>query len=152
MIVTTLQIIVLLIFINYLVNTFGVLPSISNSTYRLRKNERFYFTLTIWTIAFLNYFQPMEMYGALASGLLFFTGATIVYKNEHGFSREIHYISAVLAIVVTLIGLYVLHGFWLPTILTLILSLPFYIYDKKNIIWWFELVTFSIIFLTYYLI
>jgi len=152
MVATTLQIIVLLIFITYLINKFGVLPSLSNSTYTLRKEDRYYFTFVIWTIALLNYFQPMEMYGALASGMLFFTGATIVYKNDYGYSRVIHYTSAVLAIVFTLIGLYVLHGFWLPTILILILSLPFYIYDKENIIWWSELVTFSIIFLFYYLI
>lgn len=144
------QLFILIGYVLYIVNRFGILPSISESTYRLDQKERYYFTMVLWAVAFLNYFQPMEIYGALASGMLMFTGVTVSFKSTGAHTNVVHYISAVTAIVVSVLGLVILYNFWHIPVLIVVISLL--LGRNDNFIWWFEVVSFLSILGSYMLI
>lgn len=143
MFIALAQLIILLAYLAYLVKRFGVLTSISDSTYFLERKKRHYFTIVLWSIALLNFFQPMEMYGAVAASMLMFTGATIVFKNDDGFSDKVHYTSAVVALVLSVVGLIVMYGmWWMPLSIIAFCGLALLLDKIKNFVWWLEIIVF----------
>lgn len=124
--------------------------SISMSTYIVGKKQRYWFTTILWLVALLNYFQPMGMYGALASAGLFFTGATIAFKDTGAHQNIVHYIGAGTAIIFSFLGLVFLHNFWYIPLLAGVFMIPFI--KSPNWIWWVEIVSIVFVFLTYYFI
>lgn len=149
--ITTLQLIILTVYILYIMYDYGkVLPSISESAYTLGRKRRYLFTGALWLVAMLNYFQPMEMYGALASAGLFFTGVTVSFKSDSAHGNIVHYVGAGTAIIVSFLGLVMLYGLWWVPLIALICTLPFI--KSKNLIWWVEIVSILTIFITYYFI
>ena len=153
MIVTLAQIAVFFGFIAYIVKRFGIITSISDSVYFFKTNERVYFTIALWTIALLNYFQPMDMYGAVASGMLFFTGVTINFKSNAAHGNIVHYLSAGTALLISVLGLMIMHGLWyLPIPIILLCGLAYYLGGFKYFVWWLEIIVFVHIMIGYLII
>lgn len=136
-----ISIVQLLIFTGYtffIYKRYGVLTSISASTYRLEGNERWYFLAFLWSIGSLNFFQGMEGWGFFAAAGLFFSGITIDHDSSGAHTDKVHAVGTIGAIVAAFTGIWVLHGMWIPTAL-LALGIAA-LYKHKNFIWWIEIV------------
>jgi len=134
--ITFLQLTIFTAYVLFIYNRYGVLTSISTSTYRLEGNERWYFMLFLWSIGLLNLFQGMGGYGVFASASFIFTGMTIDFREK--LTKEVHNIATAGTIIFTYIGLWVLYGIWFPSVLLPIAML--FIYKRKDFIWWLEII------------
>lgn len=148
--ITILQLLILTAYILYLVYEFGVLPSISESTYRFSRQERYWFTFALWAVALLNFFQPLGMFGALASAGLFFTGVTVSFKSKAAHTNIVHYVGAATAIICSFVGLVFLHGLWFVPLIALVFMIPALFSENK--IWWVEIIAILFIFVSYFFI
>jgi len=147
--VTIAETMVLTIYILFLVLRFGVLKSISSSTYKLQGNWSYLFTVTLITLAILNMMQGLEIWGFLASVGLMFTGATINFKpNDHSYEDEIHAVSAVTIIACSMLGIGFVWGYWIVPGLFGLSALT--VIESKNRIWWIEIMAFGFIMATYF--
>ena len=150
--ITTLQILITLAYVLFVVHRYGVLTSISASTYEFTGRERWYFLVWLWSVALLNVLQPMDLFGFWATAGIAFTGITIDHAEDVAHADKIHYISVVFAIIMTFVGFMVLYGMYLPTILLAVGSGAIYMITKRYFIWWFEVWAFALVFGTYYFI
>ena len=136
--ITFLQLTIFTVYVLFIYDRYGVLPSISTSTYRLEGQQRWYFLVFLWSIGLLNLGQGMEIYGFLATISFIFTGITIDFRRR--MAKQIHGIGAAGTIIFTYVGLWVLHGIWFPSVLLPIAMLILYIYRRKDFVWWLEIV------------
>ena len=146
--ITLAQITVLSAYLIIITKRFGVLESISHSTYQWLGNERYYFMLMCWALAGLNLAQGMEGWGVLTAGALGFTGITVNWMESKSPAFYIHSIGAFTAIISAFTGLIVLHGIWLPFFLFMIVSVAIYKL-LNNRIWWIEVSAFILILIGY---
>jgi|AntRauTorckE6833_2_1112554.scaffolds.fasta_scaffold00137_57 hypothetical protein len=149
---TILQLVVFIAYIWYIVKRFGVLESISDSTYNLEGSSRAWFLGFLGSIGILNLAQPMGMFGAIAMALLWFTGTTISHKSPNGYTRIIHIISAVGAISISFVGLFILHGLWIPSAIVVAIAPVIYLKDRSRFVWWVECVAFIALITTYFIL
>ena len=122
---------------------FGVLGSVSASTYYFEGQHRWWFLAGTWLPAFAMLMQGMGVFGFLSAAGLLFTGLTINHRINIAQSRIIHYIGAILAILAALVGLVVLYGYWLPLIVWIIVTVILH-RVTINWIWWTEI--FAVVF------
>lgn len=145
MIITTAQLLVIVAYVGYIYKKYGVLTSISASSYRVG----YWFYLWLLVLGGLNLAQGMEGWGFATTAGLAFSGITIDHESSGAHQDKVHYTGTVLAIVSAFVGLIVLHGMWLPTVLFLIgVGL---LYKRKNFIWEIEIVAFTLIIASYYI-
>lgn len=133
--------VVFLTYIAYIVGKFGVLPSISDSWYKLGRKEQVLFTLFMWGISIPIIFQGGWLF-FLAGSAGCFVGVATEFKMKYYYTKLFHFLGAVLLIVLTLVGIG-LQGYWLPLIGCLISVVVIAIFKKKNRIWWIEMVSFA---------
>lgn len=139
------------VFFGYLLivhNRFGIQESISKSAYAWesqKRDRKYYFMAMCWALAILNLFQDMGTWGFLTSASLFFTGITTDFLENRAHSLYLHYVGAIGAISCSLIGLWALHGIWIPAIVFVIASVITYRFSGKNYIWWIEVEAFILI-------
>jgi hypothetical protein len=136
--ITLLQLIIFAGYVWFIYRRYGVLTSISASSYALPQNEQWKFAAFLAAIGLLNVFQEMEMYGALTMAGLWFTGITLRHASSRSYTNIVHTVGTIGAIVATFIGLFVLHGMWLPSAIVLVAVARFY--KHKNFIWWIEII------------
>ena len=128
-------------------NNWKVLHSISDSYYMLKKKERgeeILFTLFTFFLGIGLILQYPYSFLFFPAGMgLFWVGTQTQFRSEVSIKGTIHYIGAVLAIVLSLIGLG-LNGVWFPLLLMGILSPIIYMIreDEKDWIWWIEILAF----------
>lgn len=128
-------------------NNWKVLHSISDSYYMLKRKEQheeILFTLFTFFLGIGLILQYIHSPLFFPAGMgLFWVGTQTQFRDEVSIKGEIHYVGAVLAIVLSLIGL-VLSGVWLPTITMVVLSPIIYWLRKKkeDFIWWVEILAF----------
>ena len=137
-IISIIQLVIFLGYVAFIYNRYGLLTSISASTYKLEGNERWYFLAFLWSIGLLNFFQGMEVWGFWASAGLFFSGITIDHESSGAHTDKVHAVGTVAAIVFTFIGLWVLYGMWIPTVMLAIGIVA--LYKTRYFIWWIEIV------------
>jgi len=128
-------------------NNWKVLHSISDSWYILKernKNEEILFTLFTYLLGIglllQSYKSPLFFFGGMG---LFWVGTQTQFR-EKSIKGTIHYVGAVLAIVLSLIGL-VLNGVYFPLLIMCIGTLLMYYTKIKNFIFWVEILAFIII-------
>ena len=128
-------------------NNWKVLHSISDSYYMLKKKERgeeILFTLFTFFLGIGLILQYPYSFLFFPAGMgLFWVGTQTQFRSEVSIKGTIHYIGAVLAIVLSLIGLG-LNGVWFPLLLMGILSPIIYMVreDEGDFIWWVEILAF----------
>lgn len=145
MIITSIQALVFVSYIGYIIYRFGVLPSISESWYKLETLRIGpLFTLFCWTLSSLMLFQTNETTGwFFASGAgLAFVGAATMFKWSGAHTDKVHGLGAVFGIAGALIGLGVEYNNWMPTGVFVAIGAILSAFKVKNTIWWVEIVAF----------
>lgn len=145
MIITTAQLLVIVAYVGYIYKKYGVLTSISASSYM----TRYWFYLWLLVLGGLNLAQGMGGWGFGTTAGLAFAGITIDHESSGAHQDKVHYAGTVLAIISAFVGLIVLHGMWLPTVI--LLGGVALLYKDKNFIWKIELVAFTLIITSYYI-
>jgi len=130
---------IFLLYSFYIYSRFGVLSSVSASTYELQGQNRWIFLATLWGMGILNLFMGMGVFGFMASAGIIFAGMTIDHEKGPGATDEIHTIGTVLAIVSTFAGFIVLHGLFYPSAILVWSILIILAYRIDNKIWWIEI-------------
>ena len=147
--ITLVQFTVFFGYVYYIYNRYGKLTSISASSDYLPRKERWKFAAFLCIVGTLNVFQEMGMYGVLAMAGLWYSGITLRHGVKKSSSYYVHIIGTVGAIVATFLGLWVLHGMWLPTI-TLAVAIAL-LYRDKYFIWWVEIIAMMLVISAYLL-
>jgi len=137
-----IQLLVFVSYVGYIVSKFGVLPSISDSWYSLPLSNKWLFTFFCWGIGI-----PMLLYGTLPlffSGVgLSFVGAATQFKMMESYTKQVHFIGAGIGMSVP--TLYFLSfDVYFPLLMQIWFGLYYFTThrDMKNVLWWFEIVSF----------
>ena len=126
---------------------FGFLDSISHSTYRWEGDQAYYFMAMCWALAFLNLAQGMEGWGVLTSAGLLFTGITIKWMDDStGF--WVHTIGAIVTVLAPFIGIWIMHGIFIPFGIFAMLAVASYFILNK-FVYWIEIQAFGLILISY---
>lgn len=132
---------------------FGVLPSVSDSYYALKKhNISAPFTLFCWGTAFPLLIYWIELLPNdwnflpfIACGGLLFVGASPAFKDVE-LERKVHSISAMICAVTAYTWTF-LYGSIFIGINFILLSILLYFILKRNKIYWLELIAFTNIYI-----
>ena len=126
-------------------NNWKVLHSVSDSYYILKRKEQheeILFTLFTFFLGIGLILQYYHSFLFFLGGMgLFWVGTQTQFRDEVSIKGKIHYIGAVLAIVLSLIGL-LLNGVWIPLLICGLGSGMMYLLKIKNFIWWVEMLAF----------
>jgi hypothetical protein len=145
MILTIAQLLIFVIYVGYITYRFGILPSISDSHYKLNVSRKGYlFTIFCWALAITMVFQSDEstpLYFFSGAGLAF-VGAASEFKWTGANTHIVHYLGAVLGIGCAAMGLYFESGLWQPSVIIVIFSAFCALNKTKNGIFWVEIVAF----------
>lgn len=142
---TLLQAAIFITYISFIISKFGVLPSISESFYRLNENRLgLLFTLFCWTLAVPMMFQSNEttllfFFSAVGLGLV---GATPMFKWSGAMTDKIHGIGAGIGIACGLAGLYFEYRMWEPAVGFLLATILIMGLKLRDHIWWIEIMAF----------
>ena len=122
---------------------FGVLPSISESYYRLKKLQKSFFTLAMFGTGL-----PITIYAE--GGLMFFAGAGICFVGAAPAFREdmtgrVHVIGAVGGIVLGLLSLWLDYSLWIPQVVFAGLTFFLTFFRVRNHTWWIEILAYMCI-------
>lgn len=145
--IAILQLVISLAYVSFIYKRYGVLTSISASTYSLKGQERWYFLAFLWSIALLNLAHPMGLYGFITTAGLCFTGITIDHEDDIAHSKQVHMVATVGAIICAFLGLVILHSLWWSTISFIIGSIALIKHPKA--IWYIEILAISLICVSY---
>ena len=125
-------------YILFLYIRFGVLPSISESYYRLGKMN-WLFTLFTWSLAATIISNSTPLF-FLSGACLAFVGAANAFKES--MTSTVHYIGAGGSIIASMAAFYFDYGLWWPALFALVGSGLLVI--VKNRIWWIEIYCFVV--------
>lgn len=143
------QIAVFILYVGYVVKYYGILPSISESWYRMRYPAMF--TLFCFALGFPMFFHSREFNQAIAgpgdytflfylSMFLCFTGAATDFKKK--VADKVHFIGAAISIIAAVAGITLQYQlYWLP--IGWLISLLITILFAKNRVWWVEIFSFA---------
>jgi hypothetical protein len=145
----------LTIFIGYVATIwaiYGVLPSISESFYRLPKKYNFIFTLALWGFAF-----PAIIIGVPTTALMFFAGAGIMFVGaaaqfKQELTKTVHFVGAGAGVVLSQIAIATTYGMWPITAAFVLLSVLILLFRNKiknTELWWIEILSFISIAIVY---
>lgn len=143
---TSLLIISAVVFISYVVGIvlkWGILPSISDSYYKLRKYN------PLFPLALMGFAIPAMLAGNTA--LMFLAGSGIIFCGTAGAFKEhltsrIHFSGALIGIASGLASLWIDFSLWY-FIPAMIISSFIIWKNAKNYIWWVEILSFTLIIL-----
>ena len=125
-------------------NNWKVLHSVSDSWYILKQkehHEEILFTLFTYFLGIGLILQYYHSFLFFIGGMgLFWVGTQTQFRGE-SIKGTIHYVGAVLSIVLSLIGL-LLNGVWIPLLIMGITTPVLYYTKVKNFIWWVEILAF----------
>lgn len=136
-------------YISFIVNKYGVLPSISESYYKMKGDKLFgggLFTLFIWSLSL-----PLIIIGDtplmfFAGAFLSFVGAASAFKDLK-MTKRVHTIGAVGGIGFGFLSMVLDFQLNEITFFMLLGSLILYLLKIKNLIWWVEILAFVLIIL-----
>ena len=134
------------LYITYILwrNNWKVLHSVSDSWYILKQkehHEEILFTLFTYFLGIGLILQYYHSFLFFIGGMgLFWVGTQTQFRGE-SIKGTIHYVGAVLAIVLSLIGL-LTNGVWIPLLICGVGAGVMYLGKIKNFIWWVEMLAF----------
>lgn len=145
MILTLAQLVIFVTYVAYITYRFGILPSISESHYKLNTvRQGYFFTIFCWALATTMIFQsdqstPLYFFSGMG---LAFVGAATQFKWTGANTHIVHYLGAVLGIGCAVMGLYFESHLWQPAAIIVLFSAFCAINKTKNGIFWVEIVSF----------
>ena len=139
----TLMVLTFISYVSFIWIKYGVQTSISESYYTLPKKINYLFVLFTWFFAF-----PAMILGN--SYWLFFAGGGIVFVGGNAAmheqpTRAIHLIAAIGAMILGGLAIIFQYHMWYITAGIAALIPVAYFLDKKNVLWWIELIIFTAI-------
>lgn len=139
-ILTLIQAITFVAYISFIMIKFkGVLPSISDSWYKLGYPLNKLFTLFCLILGITMLFQGDGVIWFFISGAgLSFVGVATAFKDPDTPTGPIHSIGAGIGIIFALIGIGIVGGLWIPLIGLAIVSVLIKLFRIKNATWWIE--------------
>jgi len=141
---TFIQSLIFVLFVGFVWYRYGVLPSISESWYRLPGHWKDLFTFFCWGIGGTMLFQtdgttPLFFISGSGFG---FVGVATMFRSGDKVTKWVHFTGAVAGILFALIGIWVERTDPYPFFIW-ISSIPIIlIFRIKNYLWWNELVAF----------
>lgn len=126
---------IFILYVVFIVLKFGVLSSISASSYKLEGNWRFLFFLWLAILAIMNLWQGLGVWGGLTSIGFTWAGLTLNHKKSDKLYDEIHTAGTIGAILSALGGLAFLHGIYLPIALSAVGAYLIYKFIFNWIFW-----------------
>lgn len=134
-------------YVGYVWNKFGVLPSISESYYRLPDNLKKMFTFFCWGFSFpaiiLGTLLTDNLLMFVAGSGIAFVGAAAAFKER--MSDKVHTIGAVIGVVLSQLSILLDFRMYIVNLIFVALSLILIIGRVKNKVWWIELIAFTAI-------
>jgi len=140
---TFLFILMLTVFISYVtfvIISYGVQPSISESYYKLPQRLKFLFTLFCLLFAIPAIILGDNVLMFLAGSGIAFVGAAATFKDK--MTYEVHMIGAYAGVLLSQISIWYNYHMWYITIIFIILSGTLLLLKVKNKIWWSEILAF----------
>lgn len=138
LLITLIQLLIFTVYVFYIYRKFGVLSSISASSYALKGNRRYLFAGWLIALAITTYWQGLGFWGHLMAVGFVTAGMTIEHKKSDALHDEFHTIGTIVAIASAFLGLYFLYGIWEPAVSFAVVGTGIAIY-KENPIWWIEI-------------
>lgn len=127
---------------------FGLLPSISDSYYKLEtENKGFIFNLFIWFISLGFIFSSPNLLFTIGCILLLGVSTSPLFKDNN-IDKYIHSLGAIIGIFLALLSLVIYNGFYYPISIVIGVTSLFNILKIKSKIYWIEVVSFTIILIT----
>ena len=136
-------------YISFIINRYGVLPSISESYYKMKNDNLFgggLFTLFIWSLSFPLIIVGNTSLMFFAGAFLAFVGAATAFKDLK-MTRRVHNIGAIGGIGFGFLSMIIDFKLNEITYFMLLASLILYLLKIKNLIWWVEVLAFVLIIL-----
>jgi hypothetical protein len=144
--VTIIQLVVFITYIGYLINKFGILPSISESYYALmdsRKSYLFFLFTSALGVTMILQAQDQHVWYLISGIGLMFVGAASLFKVKEDGTAAIHYIGACVGIVGALIGHIEVYNLLWPVGVYLAGTLIILaVFRNGSYIWWMEILAF----------
>ena len=136
-----IQFLVFVVYVGYIINQYGILPSISDSWYVLPRQHNFLFTLFTWGIGI-----PMLFYGNaplfFAGAGLTFVGAATQFKMKRSYTKQVHFTGAAVGIIIPLLYLAISFGNWIPLAIQAVGTVVITQSKINNKLWWVEILAF----------
>jgi len=145
---TICQLLIFVTYVAYITNRFGVLPSISESHYKLNESRQgYFFTIFCWALSVTMVLEadnssPFYFYSGAGLG---FVGTATHFKWTGSYTHIVHYLGAFVGIVCAFIGLYDQSNMWVPAAIFAFITAIFVLFKIKNAIFWIEIVAFLLI-------
>lgn len=130
---------IFLIYNGYIYYKYGLLPSISDSYYKLPEKYRIFFTLFIWFFILPIIIVSSTPLMFFAGSAIMFVGAAPKFLEDH--EKLIHFISAIIGMVLSLFSM-IIDFKVIIAIPILLFNLFLFLKKPKNYIWWIEVITF----------
>lgn len=133
------QVVVFLAYVFVVWNRFGILTSISSSSYTWEGNKRYIFTAWLYVLGILNlfHFQVIGLFAGLMAIGFATAGITIDHKKAKDLEDEFHTIGTVIAIFAGFLSQFIFFGIWVPAIVFIGITLALLL-KGVNWIWWTE--------------
>jgi hypothetical protein len=137
------------VFVSYVIFIsfkYGIQTSISESYYVLPPREKFLFVLFTWLFAFPAIFLGNSLLMFFAGGGIIFVGAAAAMHKMP--IRAIHLTAAIGGIILGCIAIILQYNMWYMVVGSTALIPIAYLFDKKDIMWWTEIIVFTAISIT----
>lgn len=122
----------------YVVSRWGVLTSISASSYRLKGNAKALFMGWLVLVGIGSYFLDMGFWSHLMAVGFCISGMSPDHKRRpSSVEDEYHAAGTVLAVVASFVGLFLTYGLWQPAVVFGVGTGVLY-FIRTNWIWWVE--------------
>ncbi len=148
MILTIFQACIFIAYVLFIYLLFGVLPSISDSWYKLQEKGGVWYSLFTWFcygIGIPMWFQTNGSAPAFffLSGIgLVCVGVATMFKLKDSITPYVHFIGATVGIVAGLVGIGLEREDWIPAMLFVAVSACITLFKVKNATWWIEITAF----------
>jgi hypothetical protein len=141
-----ISLIIFISYVSFIWIKYGVLSSISESYYILPEKLQILFTLFCFGCGF-----PIVIVGVPLTPLMFFAGASMCFIGaassfKRSFTHDVHYISAILAIIFAQLSI-LSFSLWPLCLIFIIGSILIKLILKKNTFWWVEILAFITIYI-----
>lgn len=134
-------------YISYIWYKYGVLPSISESYYRLPTKINILFTLFCWGFAFPAMIMGNELTDNFlmffATGGIMFVGASAAFKQK--LTNTVHMVGAVIGVVFSQLSIAFDFNMYYLNLLFIASAGIIFLTKSKNSTWWIEIVAFIIL-------
>jgi hypothetical protein len=128
---------ILIIFLTYIVCSYRVLPSISNSFYATGQRPIFFIAMVSFSIPLL--YGNESIYLALSVMCIWLLATASAYHERLG--KLVHYPAAFMAVVWAMLHVWIDLGRWDLVAAFVIASINI-ILIRKNVVWWVEIAAF----------